>query len=104
VGANAAAYEVDGEFVVVRRSTARREGSASWDSYITLRDSLVKDAKLVVKDDALYEFTSDVEFSSPSAAALLSRHPTATAARPGIWRMGGLTPSGNKPSLMPRRR
>ncbi|MCE9589090.1 MAG: GIY-YIG nuclease family protein [Planctomycetes bacterium] len=69
VGAEAGAYEVNSQFIVVKGSTARREGSPSWDSYIGLRDALVKDGKLVVKNDQLYEFSVDVEFSSPSAAA-----------------------------------
>ena len=69
VGAHAKAKEIDGSFVVLIGSTARREGSKSWDSYITLRDDLVKQGKLVAKNTELYEFTEDVEFSSPSAAA-----------------------------------
>jgi hypothetical protein len=72
VGAEATAYEVNGQFIVAKGSTARHEGSPSWDSYISLRDSLVKDGKLMVKSDKLFEFVTDVEFSSPSAAAAVA--------------------------------
>ena len=69
VGANAIAYEIDGQFIVSKGSTARRQDTPSWDSYVTLRNTLVKDGKLVVKNDELFEFIADVEFTSPSAAA-----------------------------------
>lgn len=69
VGASATAKEVDGTFVVLKGSTARKQGSPSWDSYITLRDDLVAQKKLVPRTDDLFEFAEDVEFSSPSAAA-----------------------------------
>jgi hypothetical protein len=69
VGANATAREVDGSFVVLKGSTARKNGSPSWDSYITLRDELVAQGKLLPKGEELLEFASDVEFTSPSAAA-----------------------------------
>src|SRR5207245_10860805 len=51
VGAEATAYEIDGEFVVLKGSTARRVGAASWDCYIPLRDSLVKEGKLATTTD-----------------------------------------------------
>lgn len=69
VGTMATAREIDGNFVVLKGSTARRQGSPSWDSYATLRDELVAQRKLVAKNDDLFEFAEDVEFSSPSAAA-----------------------------------
>ena len=69
VGANAHAKEVDGTFVVLKGSTARRNGSPSWDSYTALRDELVARAKLVPRDNDYFEFAGDVEFTSPSAAA-----------------------------------
>ena len=69
VGARAEAYEVDGQFVVLRGSTARREATSSWDSYRDLRDQLTQDGRVVEKDEHVLEFTDDVEFSSPSAAA-----------------------------------
>ncbi len=66
VGASATALEIDGRFVVLKASTARKAGSASWDSYITLRDDLVAQQKLVSKDEKMLTFAEDVEFSSPS--------------------------------------
>lgn len=91
VGTSAEAYEIDGRFVVLKGSTARRASSKSWDSYVSLRDDLVKQGKLVPKDDKLFEFAEDVEFSSPSAAAAV----IAAANRNGriSWRLqdGGQT-------------
>jgi hypothetical protein len=69
VGTSATAQEIDGRFVVLRGSTARRQGTPSWGSYTSLRDELLAQGKLVVKDDEFYEFAEDVEFNSPSAAA-----------------------------------
>lgn len=70
VGAKAKAREVEGEFVVLKGSTARRAGVDSWTSYKGLRDQLVQDGKLVpTGDDDFFEFPADVPFSSPSAAA-----------------------------------
>jgi hypothetical protein len=69
VGASAHAREVDGAFVVLKGSSARRNGSPSWNSYVKLRDELVEQGKLVPRDDDFFEFAQDVEFSSPSAAA-----------------------------------
>lgn len=68
--ASATAQEIDGEFVVLAGATARREGRPSWDTYVSLRDSLVAEGKLVETDNAdLFRFAEDVSFSSPSAAA-----------------------------------
>lgn len=70
VGATAKAREIDGEFVVMGGSTARRAGVESWTSYRGLRDQLVDDGKLVpASDEDFFEFPVDVPFSSPSAAA-----------------------------------
>ena len=69
VGTIAHAKEVEGTFVVLKGSTARRNGSASWDSYITLRDELIAQEKLVPLGSDFFEFAGDIEFSSPSAAA-----------------------------------
>jgi hypothetical protein len=87
VGAIATARELDGNFVVLKGSTARRQGAPSWDSYKNLRDDLVKLNKLIVKDSDFFEFATDVEFSSPSAAAAV----VAAAARNGriSWRLSG---------------
>lgn len=70
VGAVARARESDGEFVVLKGSTARKGARASWTSYRGLREQLVEDGKLVdAAQDGLYVFTEDVPFASPSAAA-----------------------------------
>jgi hypothetical protein len=58
-------------FVVYKGSTAVLEERPSAESYpyvLAKRKDLVADGKLIVKDGFLL-FTSDVEFSSPSAAA-----------------------------------
>lgn len=74
VGARAEAREVDGEFVVLKGSTARRQGTPSWDTYKTLRDDLVAEGKLVDGSDPdLLVFADDVPFNSPSAAATVVR-------------------------------
>ncbi|WP_234698839.1 GIY-YIG nuclease family protein [Poriferisphaera corsica] len=69
VGTDAKAKEIDGEFVVLKGSTARKKGTKGWDSYVLLRDKLVSDGKLSVIKNGFYEFTENVAFSSPSAAA-----------------------------------
>jgi len=70
IGAKATAIEAQGEFVVLKGSTARKEGTASWDSYRALRDQLVIDGKLIDSDSAeFYVLAEDIAFSSPSAAA-----------------------------------
>jgi hypothetical protein len=70
VGAEARAKELDGEFIVKQGSTARKEGRESWDTYEDLRDELVEDGRLKESsEDGYYEFSEDVAFSSPSAAA-----------------------------------
>jgi hypothetical protein len=69
VGTFATAREVDGQFVVLKGSTARQQGVESWTSYRVLRDQLAAEGKLVAGRDGLLVFTEDVPFSSPSAAA-----------------------------------
>jgi hypothetical protein len=70
VGTLALAQEIDGQFVVLKGSTARRQGVESWTSYRPLRDQLIEEGKLTdTGQDGLLIFTEDVAFSSPSAAA-----------------------------------
>lgn len=70
VGTLAEAQEIDGEFVVFKGSTARKQGIAAWTSYRALRDQLVADGKLIDgPDPGFLVFTEDVPFSSTSAAA-----------------------------------
>jgi predicted GIY-YIG superfamily endonuclease len=68
--AKASASEAEGKLVVHKGSTARKIGTAGWDTYRKLREQLVADGKLVdSRDEALLEFAEDVAFDSPSAAA-----------------------------------
>jgi len=71
VGTTARAREVDGEFVLLKGSTARKQGVASWTSFRKLRDQLVTDGRLEDAPNApgFYVATEDIPFSSPSAAA-----------------------------------
>ena len=62
VGGVAHAKEVDGAFVVLKWSTARRNGTPSWDAYLGLREELLAQGKLVDKDSEFFQFTTDVEF------------------------------------------
>jgi hypothetical protein len=70
VGTSAVAREYQGEFIVLKGSTARKQGTPSWTSYRQLRDQLVQDGHLKPdNDDKYYLFQNDVPFNSPSAAA-----------------------------------
>ena len=71
VGAEAKAREVSGgEFIVLKGSTARKEGLKSWTSYKALRDQLVAENRMVQSDQPDYfVFADDVAFTSPSAGA-----------------------------------
>jgi hypothetical protein len=72
--AKAEAREIDGEFVVLKGSIARRTGAPSWTTGTSLRDQLLDEGKLVngSAPDTLV-FTENVSFSSPSAAASVVR-------------------------------
>lgn len=88
VGTQARAIESDGEFVVLKGSTARKDGSPSWVSYKDLRDELLQAGKLRQSPNPEYlEFTEDVPFRSPSAAAAV----VAAANRNGrvLWKVEG---------------
>ncbi|WP_437193278.1 GIY-YIG nuclease family protein [Planctomicrobium sp. SH527] len=68
VGAQAKAREINGEFIVLKGSTARKEGLKSWTSYKALRDQLVEEGKLVDSSQpGFFVLTDDIAFSSPSA-------------------------------------
>lgn len=70
VGAVATAREIDGQFVVLKGSTARKKGPSSWRSYKGLRQKLVAEGLMVDSPDpSLLAFPDDVPFDSPSAAA-----------------------------------
>jgi len=69
-GANAKAVEIDGEFVVLKGSTARRRGVPSWTTGISTKDRLTAEGVLADHtDQELLEFRTDTVFSSPSLAA-----------------------------------
>jgi hypothetical protein len=64
------AVEVDGEFIVLKGSMARRTGTASWTSYKEQREKLLADGKLVDSGQPnILTFAENVAFPSPSAAA-----------------------------------
>lgn len=68
----ARAQEVDGEFVVLKGSTALATPKESWTSYRGLRDGLIEEQKLVaIPDRPLYLFAEDVTMKSPSAGAAI---------------------------------
>jgi hypothetical protein len=70
--ASAKAQEIDGEFVVLKGSTALVTPKDSWTSYRGLRDRLIEDQKLVVIPDRnLYLFAEDVPLKSPSAGGAI---------------------------------
>ncbi len=70
--ANAKAQEIDGEFVVLKGSTALSIPKQSWKDYRGLRDQLVEEKKLVaIPDKDLLLFTEDVVLKSPSAGAAI---------------------------------
>ncbi|MFN3194225.1 MAG: DUF4357 domain-containing protein [Aureliella sp.] len=68
--ASAKAQEIEGEFVVLKGSTALATPKDSWTSYRGQRDQLVAEKKLVsVSDKPLLLFAEDVPLKSPSAGA-----------------------------------
>lgn len=70
-GAEARGHRTPDGFVVLKGSTAvlhERESAKSWPATIATRKQLIADGTLSQKD-GFYEFTRDVQFSSPSAAA-----------------------------------
>lgn len=70
-GAEGRGHRTPDGFVVLKGSTAvlqERESAKSWPATIATRKQLVADDTLVEKN-GYYEFTRDVQFSSPSAAA-----------------------------------
>ncbi len=67
--ASAIAQEVDGEFVVLKGSTARGEWGNAPHSYEGLFKMLVANGVLKPTEDTRMVFAEDYAFSSPSAAA-----------------------------------
>lgn len=88
-GASATARETSEGFVVLAGSTCRRTPSGTFPAgYLTLRDQLLADGRLVVDPNPdLYQFAADVVFSSPSAAASIVA--ARSASGPMEWKVGG---------------
>jgi Domain of unknown function (DUF4357)/GIY-YIG catalytic domain len=70
-GVAAKAREVDGDFVVLRGSTAREQWTSDWTGYKGLYEQLVNDGVLSQAQTGIRIFNSDYAFSSPSAAAAI---------------------------------
>lgn len=70
-GVNADAQEINGEFVVLKDSTARKATTQTLaSSFVQRREQLYKDGRLVDTGDSDYwVFAQNVPFSSPSTAA-----------------------------------
>lgn len=70
-GAEAKAQEINGEFLVLKDSTARKENTESLPQrYRDLREQLIEEGKLIVHQNGKYlVFQKDVSFNSASAAA-----------------------------------
>ncbi|MBE7458186.1 MAG: DUF4357 domain-containing protein [Planctomycetia bacterium] len=69
-GVRAEARIIDGQFVVLKGSMARKQGVESWTSYRNLRSELVENGRLVEgADPQMLVFADNVSFDSPSAAA-----------------------------------
>lgn len=70
-GAEGRGYRTPDGFVVFKGSTAvlqERESAKNWPATIAIRKQLIADGTLIQKD-GFYEFTRDMQFTSPSAAA-----------------------------------
>lgn len=70
-GAEARGHRTPDGFVVLKGSTAvlnERQGAHKWPASIALRKKLIAEGALIKKNE-FFEFSSDYEFSSPSAAA-----------------------------------
>jgi len=69
-GYSADAIETDGEINVLAGSRASATKDLAQNSYAPLREQLIRDGRLrPTPDGSLLEFTEDVSFASPSAAA-----------------------------------
>ncbi len=68
---SAEAQEINGQFIVMKGSRARKAAKQSLgDTYVDMRTEFLKDGRLIAHSDGVsLEFTVDVPFKSPSAAA-----------------------------------
>jgi hypothetical protein len=88
-GASAKAQEINGEFVVFKGSTARKEGPLGWTSYRGLREQLVTEKKLIPSDKPeFFVFSENVSFSSPTAGAVVVNAGNVSG-RTGSWKVQG---------------
>lgn len=89
-GLIATAVEDEDEFVVKAGSSALAKPNYTWNSYQTLRDSLIADGVLAARDDGpLLTFQRDHAFKSPSAASsvIIGRNSNGRS----DWRVTGST-------------
>lgn len=70
-GVSAEAVEEDGEFVVLEGSEALKDTGYVQQSYLALKENLIKKGTLQVASEGRYVFTQPYAFSSPSAAAAI---------------------------------
>lgn len=68
---SAEAQEINGQFIVMKGSRARKtEKQSLGDTYVDMRTEFLRDGRLIAHSDGVsLEFTADVPFKSPSAAA-----------------------------------
>ncbi|MEM9405156.1 MAG: GIY-YIG nuclease family protein [Acidobacteriota bacterium] len=88
-GATARAREVDGEFIVLKGSTASAKPANSWDTYQDLHKEMLADGVLVQDPDNadLYTFSRDYTFKSPSAAGSIVA--ASNVSGPAVWCVEG---------------
>jgi hypothetical protein len=89
-GALATARETEEGFVVLAGSTARRTPTETFPAgYLALRDQIIADGKLAYGPTSdLYTFSTDVVFTSPSAAAAIVA--ARSASGPREWKVEGI--------------
>lgn len=84
------ATDIAGEFIVIKGSVAFLQAKPSWTAYRALRDRLLHEGKLAIKNDSsMLEFTQDVSFKSPSAAAAVALGRNSNGRTE--WRVSGST-------------
>ncbi len=91
-GVYATATEIDGEFIVLTGSEARKDTNNAGRGYQDLKSDLVQQAVLVATaDPGKYAFTRDYAFTSPSAAAAVVLDRNANGRSEWKTSHGGLT-------------
>lgn len=87
----ATGQEIDGEFVVLAGSYARRGWEGTHRGYETLFKQLCESAVLVEDENGLRRFSADYAFSSPSAAAAVVSGRSANGRKAWVADDSGLT-------------